>query len=52
MNMELYKQNNMAFSKEHIAFGSEKLEWNGLIVSLNGRFVVHRKPYGICRNVA
>ena len=47
MNMELYKQNNMAFSKEHIAFGSEKL-----IVSLNGRFVVHRKPYGICRNVA
>ena len=42
----------MAFSKEHGAFGSKELEWNGLIVSLNGLFVVCRKPYHMCLHVA
>ena len=42
----------MTFCKEHGAFGSEMLEWNGLIVSLNGQFVVYRNPYRLCRNVA
>ena len=42
----------MAFCKELGIFVSERLELNGLIVSLNGQFVFHRTPYRMCLHVA